>query len=72
MTIVGLQRVGMLDAYQVAISIVLAGKDHLTIKRGIDGIVGLCLEVDTRMHPSPTLAVGTDDFCTGQGKKRMF
>ena len=66
--IAGLQAVGMLDADIVAITMIDIREDDLTLKRGIDLVVGFCLQIDARMGASTTLAVGADDFSTRQRK----
>ena len=65
-TIIGFETVGMLDAYQVAIAIVLTREHHLAIEGCQDIVVGLGLQVCTRMSTTATGTIGTDDFCAGQ------
>ena len=68
MRIARLQAVGMLDADIVGITMLDIKEDDLTLKRGIDLVVGNCLQIDARMGASTTLAVGADDFSTRQRK----
>ena len=58
--VVGLEAVLMADAHEVAVAGEFVGIDHLTWEGGVDLVLGLRLEVDTGMHPSAALAVGTD------------
>ena len=66
--IIGLQAVGMLDTYQIAIARGFVGEDDLTSESGLDLIPVLGFEVGTRMHPSATLTIRTDDLGTWQGE----
>jgi hypothetical protein len=66
--IVSFQAVGMFDTHQIAIARRLIGEDDLASESGIDLIPILSLEVSTRMHPSTTLTIRTDDLGTWQGK----
>ena len=66
--IAGFQTVRMLDADVVAITVIDIRKDNFTLKGSIDVIVGLGLEIDTRMRTPTTLAVGADDFRSRQRK----
>ena len=61
--IAGLQAVGMLDADVIAITMIDVGEYHLAFESGIDVVVGLCLEVNTRVRPFATFAVRADDLC---------
>ena len=64
--IIGLETVGMFDAYQIAIAIVLTREHHLTIEGCQDIVVGLGLQVCARMSASTTGTVRADNLCAGQ------
>lgn len=68
MGIAGFQAVGMLDADVIAITVIDVGEYHLAFESGIDVVVGLCLEVNTRVRPFATFAVRADDLCARQRK----
>lgn len=66
-TIIGLEAVGMLDAYQIAITRVGSREHHLAIEGSKDVVVSLGLDVGTRMATTATRAIGADDLGTRQG-----
>ena len=65
--IIRLEAVGMLDAYQIAITIVLPREYHFAIEGSKDVVVSLGLDVGTRMATTATRAIGADDLGTRQG-----
>ena len=65
--IIRLEAVGMLDAYQIAITRVGSREHHLAIEGSKDVVVGLGFDVGTRMATTATRAIGTDDLGTRQG-----
>ena len=65
--IIRLEAVGMLDAYQIAITRVGSREHHLAIEGCKDVVVGLGLDVGTRMATTATRAIGADDLGTRQG-----
>lgn len=63
MAIIGFHLIGMLDAYQVAITIILSREDHLAVERSIDFVLICCFEIDTSMMFAATVAIRANDFC---------
>ena len=66
MAVIGLQAIGVLDAYQIAVAGELAREHHLAVEGSIDLILGLRLEVDACMLPPAALAIRADDLSTRQ------
>ena len=58
--VVGLEAVLVADAHEVTVAREFVGIDHFTGEGGIYLVLGLRLEVDTGMHPSTALPIGTD------------
>ena len=68
MSIEGDESVAVLNLDAVAVATVVARLNDLTVESRADVIVGLRLDVDTRVAvAAAAVAIGADDVCTGQG-----
>ena len=66
MGVICLQAIGVLDAYQISVAGEYAREHHFAVEGGIDLVLGLRLEVDTRMPSPTTRAVRADNLGTRQ------
>ena len=67
MAIIGLQTITMQYTYQVAIACILGREDHFTIESRTNLIVGLGLQVYTRVTSTSTASIRADDLGSRQG-----